>query len=214
MKKRYANWIIWKEGVTIPPEDRVPEVKGLDIIRSDFPPHLQDFMRNILEDLLQHGESKKDSIMDYIVDFKSSMREEDSDNIEEIAKVVSANNLIKYRDAQNPRRWAKGTPYHIIGAIYYNTFLDVNNLQNDYQEVSEGDKIAFVYLKPNPYGFDRIAYPIDYRLPEQFYEFIYQYADRIKCTKKLLDKKLQTYYDALNWQKPNENQNDISNIFL
>lgn len=214
VKKRYANWIIWKEGVTIPPEDRVPEVKGLDIIRSDFPPHLQDFMRNILENLLQNGESKKDEVIDYIIDFKSKLKDEDADNIMSISKVVSANNLAKYTDPDDDMRFITGTPYQLIGAIYYNNYLKVNNLQNDYQLVGEGDKVAFVYLKPNRYGFDRIAFPIDYRLPPEFEEFIAEYADKVKSTQKLLDNKLQTYYNALNWQKPNENKNDMSELFI
>lgn len=210
VKKRYANWIIWKEGVTIPPEDRVPEVKGLDIVRSDFPPHLQDFMRNILEDILQNGERNKDHILQHIVSFKQNMKGDEFDDIEKIAKVVSANNLDKYQSQKHDGRWHKGTPYHLIGAIYYNKFLSVNGLENDYQKISEGDKIAFLYLKPNVYGFDRVAYPIDHGRPEEFHRFLDENVDKIKCVKTLLDNKLQTYFNALDWDRPNENVKNIS----
>lgn len=214
VKKRYANWIIWEEGHTIPEDEREAKVKGLDIVRSDFPRHLQEFMREILNKLLQDGEEVKDEVMDYIVDFKSTLREVDVDDILSIAKIVSANNLQKYTDPNDPSRYLKNCPYHIIGAIYYNTYLRVNDLDNEYQQIQEGDKIAFVYLRSNRYGFDRIAFPIDYRTPPEFTEFLAENTDKNKSVKKLLDNKLQKYYDALGWKKPNEKYNEIEDLFV
>ena len=213
VKKRYANWIIWQEGVTIPEEDRKPEVKGLDIVRSDFPKHLQDFMRNILEELLQKGLGVKDEIMEYIVDFKDNLRDDASDDIETIAVKSSANNMEKYTDPKNSRRAIKGAPFHVVGAINYNAYLEIKGYSKEYQKITEGDRIGVVYLRSNRLGFGHVSFPIDYRVPEEFEQFLDEYCNRRLTIKKLLDNKLQKYYDALGWEKPNEKFKSIESFF-
>ncbi len=47
-KKRYAQWIINVEGHTVSKLD----VKGLDVVRSSFPPSFRKFMAQVLEDIL------------------------------------------------------------------------------------------------------------------------------------------------------------------
>ena len=53
-KKRYGQWIINDGGVC----DRL-DVKGLDIVRSSFPPAMRKLMTGVLQDIL--GNVDKDS---------------------------------------------------------------------------------------------------------------------------------------------------------
>ena len=56
-KKRYGQWIINDGGLTC---DKV-DVKGLDIVRSNFPPAMRDLMKGVLKDILSNED--KDIIM-------------------------------------------------------------------------------------------------------------------------------------------------------
>jgi DNA polymerase elongation subunit (family B) len=45
----------------------------------------------------------------------------------------------------------KGTPIHVRGAIVFNSLLQKKKLNKKYQEIRDGDKIKFCYMKvPNP----------------------------------------------------------------
>lgn len=211
VKKRYANSIIWEEGVSFDEPDL--DVKGLDIVRSDFPSHLQDFMREILETLLEKGEVKQE-IMDYIVSFKEQLHEEAKEDIMKIAKISSVKTMEKYTIEESSRRWKTRTPFAVKGSICYNSFLEINGLDKEYKPIHEGDKVACVYLDSNRYGYEQVSFPLDFRKPEEFDEFIRENTNIHLTISKLLDNKLQTYYDAMDWQKPDENYNSIENLLV
>ena len=67
-KKRYAQWLINQEGHTISRLD----VKGLDVVRSSFPPAFRKFMAEILEDILKL--SAKELVDDKILKFKDHIK--------------------------------------------------------------------------------------------------------------------------------------------
>ena len=67
-KKRYAQWIINVEGHTVSKLD----VKGLDVVRSSFPPSFRKFMAQILEDIL--NDIDKVTLDQKILDFKEHMK--------------------------------------------------------------------------------------------------------------------------------------------
>lgn len=58
-KKKYATWIISKEGKPIDDID----VKGLEVVRSDYPKFSRDMMQNIVNDILKKGITKEDLII-------------------------------------------------------------------------------------------------------------------------------------------------------
>ena len=74
-KKRYGQWIINDGGVTC---DKL-DVKGLDIVRSSFPPAMRDLMTQVLKDIL--GDVDKDEIDEKIMKFKKEMKTTDIMNI-------------------------------------------------------------------------------------------------------------------------------------
>ena len=74
-KKRYGQWIINDGGL----ECEKLDVKGLDIVRSSFPPAFQKFMTNVLKAILHNVE--KDKIDEFILKFKSSLSDHNIDDI-------------------------------------------------------------------------------------------------------------------------------------
>ena len=67
-KKRYAQWIINVEGHEVSKLD----VKGLDVVRSSFPPSFRKFMAEVLEDIL--NDITKENLDQKILNFKEHMK--------------------------------------------------------------------------------------------------------------------------------------------
>ena len=74
-KKRYGQWIINDSGT---PCEKL-DVKGLDIVRSSFPPAFRDFMTKVLKAIL--AKVPKERIDEFILDFKSKLKDEELDKI-------------------------------------------------------------------------------------------------------------------------------------
>ena len=78
-KKRYAQWIINSEGNAVNKLD----VKGLDVVRSSFPPAFRKFMAEVLHDILNDIEeidpiSRIDSGVDSRIDSRIENLENDA----------------------------------------------------------------------------------------------------------------------------------------
>lgn len=214
VKKRYANKIVIQEGI----KKEKLDIKGLDIVRSSFPKDCQDFMRNILTKILSF--EQKEDIDSYVVDFYDKMkkieyagglRNEKDFDIFSLATISSVNKYDDYVGAQFTYR--KGTPVAVKSAVHYNKFLKVNNIENEYQNISMGDKIAWIYLNSNIFGFPSVALPLDHRIPDNFIEFVYTNADLNKAVKSLLHKKVKLYYDAMEWDDAVKSANNVMSIF-
>ena len=52
----------------------------------------------------------------------------------------------------------KGAPAAVKAAIRYNDFIRFWKLNNKYDYIVQGDKIKWIYLKPNPYRMDALAF--------------------------------------------------------
>ena len=197
-KKRYAQWIINNEGA---PVDRL-DVKGLDVVRSNFPRAFRDFMSGILEDILK-GETKE-YIDTKILDFKEEIRHLP---LTLIGKPTGVKKIKKFLDTNTDSNIdiaIKGTPVHVKSAMAYNNFLRLKNLTRDYSPIREGDKIMWLYLKDNKYKYETIAFKGD-EDPDQIMDFLTKYIDYEKTFNSNLENKLQDFYQALQWGKIPEN---------
>jgi hypothetical protein len=94
---------------------------------------------------------------------------------------------------------------HVKAALNYNDLLKLNNLV-DHMPMTNGDKIKWGYLKPNPYGFDTIGIK-GFDDPEEISEFLLQYVDKNKIFESALLGKLQGLYDSMGWGVMNLNKN-------
>ena len=195
-KKRYAQLMIYKEGVSLVEMD----VKGIDVVRSDFPPAYKKFFENILYDIL--NKKTMDHVNKRVSKFKSSVA---TIPIEQIIFPVGVKDLSKYESAnRNIFTSLKGAPIHVKSSIYYNDLLDFYNLDTGY--ITNGEKIKWLYLKNNEFNIETIA--LKQNAPAKIVEFANKYIDREKMFESKLKNKLTDFYSALNWSLvTNENVN-------
>jgi len=206
--RRYAQWITKQEGITKESLD----IKGLEFKKANFPPVLGDFFKNMLVDILK-GAKQKD--IDFqIKDFKNRIL---TGNIPifDLGNPTSVKTLNKYieRKAKSGEIFsipAKGAPAPVKAAIVYNDLIKFWKLDGKHNYITQGDKIKWVYLKPNSYQISEIAF-LDFDMPEKIYKFIEENIDRNKIFEAILLNKLENFYDDLGWRL---NLNPFKDMFF
>ena len=209
-KKRYGQWIINDGGTACEKLD----VKGLDIVRSSFPPAFRDFMTKVLKGIL--AKVPKEKIDGFILNFKKNLQDEELDKI---ALPTGVKGIIKYIDKSKGgfdsktmfTTMKKGAPVHTKASVIYNDLLKHFKTTN-HEPISNGNKVRWVYLKNNPLNIDGLAYK-GYDDPKEIIDFINQYVDRDKLFDKALKKKIQMFYDAMSWDMPVDKKNTIEKFF-
>ena len=203
-KKRYAQWIINDNTV---PCDKL-DVKGLDVKRSSFPTYFKKVMSTVLMDILKAAD--KDELDQKILDYKDGMTKQ---RFVDIAKNSAVKDMSKYLfKNQALGEFAKGTPAHVKAAITYNQLLKKFNAPYKYEPMKDGDKIKWVYLKKNPLGLETTAFT-GHSDPPEINAFIEQYIDYDLIWEKELNNKLDDFYKAMDWEKPNPNLATASQFF-
>lgn len=92
----------------------------------------------------------------------------------------------------------KGAPASVKATIIYNDLIKFWRLDNKHSYITQGDKIKWIYLKPNRYRIEAIAF-IPFDIPEKILTFIEEYADRQKIFDSILLNKLEGFYTDLGW---------------
>jgi hypothetical protein len=83
---------------------------------------------------------------------------------EEVSAPRGVSDIDKWVDRREI--YKKGCPIHVRGALLYNHYLQDRGLTNKYEEIKNGAKLKYAYLRmPNPIKENVIAFP-DY-LPEE-----------------------------------------------
>jgi DNA polymerase elongation subunit (family B) len=201
-KKRYAQWVIFKEGK---PTNKI-DIKGLDVVRSSFPTDFKKIMKETLWHILK--ENGKTATTDMIHDFKKQIQ---TSPVVDVMKNSGVKAISKYTKQRKPfSGYLTGTPAHVKSAINYNDLLHKYNIK-DIDPIFNGEKIKWIYLKNNPFGFDTIALR-GYEDPKQIVEFVETYVDRNKTFQRELQNKLDDFYTAMNWGKFPEN-NTVNKFF-
>ena len=196
-KKRYAQWVIFKEGK---PTDKM-DIKGLDVVRSSFPEDFKKIMKETLWHILK-GKSKLET-SDIVLGFKQQIQKSDVLNV---MKNSGVKEISKYTKKRKPfTGYLSGTPAHVKSAINFNDMLTVYKV-NDITPIKDGEKVKWVYLKNNPYGFDTMALR-GYQDPVELVKFVETYIDRNKTFDRELRGKLDDFYAAMSWGALPENNN-------
>jgi len=210
-KKRYGQWII-NDGGT--PCEKL-DVKGLDIVRSSFPPSFRDFMTKVLKAIL--AKVGKERIDEFILNFKKSLHNE---TVENIALPTGVKGIKKYTKKKTTRGFGgksmftdmeKGAPVYVKASVVYNDLLKHFNA-NNCELIKNASKIRWVYLKDNPFNIDAIAFK-GYDDPKEIMDFIIKYIDRDKLFNKALKKKIQMFYDSMKWDMPVDKKTSIERFF-
>ena len=204
-KKRYGLKIINDNGKKV----NKMMVKGLDTVRSSFPIAMREMLSKVLEDILM--DVPKEKLDKFIINFKNSMKLMD---FNKIAIPTSVKGIKKYGivDGNLFTSYKLGTPVHVKSAIFYNDLLKHLKVSKRYSQIFDGEKIMWVYLKPNPIGLQTIAYK-GYEDPPEILDFIRQFINPSKLYKQALHKKIMMFYQALNWDEPTDASKTIERFF-
>ena len=208
VKKRYGMKIISDNGVQV----NKTMVKGLDTVRSNFAPLFRKLLSDVLDDIL--ASVPKDKIDHRITRFKKNMK---YNELDEISSPTGVKGIWKYiqKDKENSSVFSifkKGTPVHVKAALAYNDLVRYFKQDNKYQFINNGDKIRWVYLKNNPLGLKVVAYK-GHEDPPEIMNFINEHIDHDKIYDQALTKKLQMFYDCLDWGKPVDEEQSIERFF-
>ena len=196
-KRRYAMMIVNKEGVDT--EEMI--MMGLDLMKSNMPPLYKKFGQNLLTEIMS-GKPKAE-IDKQIIDFKSSLNQMDWADLAKPTGVKQINSYIAKRPSPGEifSEFKLKAPINTKAAVYYNDLLKFKKLDKKYPLLTEGSKMKYVSLKPNPYSIDVLGFT-GYDDPDYIKEFIDKYVDREDAFNSVLLNKLQGMYDDIKWDFP------------
>lgn len=202
-KKRYAVLVYDKEGKRKDKDGKPGEIKamGLDLKRSDTPEFMQNFLSQILEQVLT-GIPEED-VIDNITDFRSKFKARPG---WEKGSPKRANNISKYQ-AEEEKRGKANMPGHVRASINWNVLKKI--FDDKYSmNITDGAKVIVCKLKPNPLGYTSVAYPVDeLRLPDWFKELPF---DHYEMENVIIDKKVSNLIGVLDWDLSKTKQRTTS----
>lgn len=154
-KKRYALRVNDNEGLRY--EHPKLKIMGLAQVQSSTPKICRDNLSEATRLMIEEG---PEVVREYI---KSVEKEFMSKPVEEIALPRSVSDVLKYTENGRP---IKGTPVQSKAAINHNYLVDQLGLEKSIQKIRDGEKLKFLYLIRNKYGFDVIGFRD--KLPKEF----------------------------------------------
>jgi hypothetical protein len=207
-KKRYAVLIYDKEGKRKDVNGKKGEIKamGLDLKRADTPKIVQDFLSDILVDVLTGG--TETDIQTKVLEFRKEFRSWPS-WLKGTPK--RANNITYYQNIMETQSKKATIPGHVLASINWNRLKKIYN-DNYSATIQDGFKVVVCKLRPNPSGLTSIAYPVDeLTLPRWFKELPF---DDDAMETALIDKKCQNLLSVLKWDlDSNKENNSFNDLF-
>ena len=193
-KRRYAMYIVNKEGISI----EELEMKGMDIMKSNFPPLFRNFGENLIKNIL-FGKPKIEIDKD-VMEFKKMVGEIEWINLLKPTGLKKMGEYIERKPMAGDlfSKLKLKCPVNTKAAIRYNDFLRYKKLNVKYPEFTIGDKMYIANLKPNPYQIDTIGYN-GYNDPDDITELINKYIDRDGLFDSVMRNKLETVYNDIGW---------------
>lgn len=199
-KKRYAIMVYDNEGTRYDTDGGLGKVKamGLDLKRSDTPVVIQNFLKNILDDLLSNKD--RDYIIDEIIKFKTEFKDKPSwekgtpkrvNKLTRYSEIMLTEDEEKYNGNKVPT-----IPGHVRAAVNWNN-LRILFDDNHSMEISDGMKTVVCKLKDNIHGFKSIGIPIDeHNVPKWYTDLPF---DDALMETNMVDKKVENLLGVLNW---------------
>lgn len=212
-KKRYAVLIYDKEGKR-KDIDGPGQIKamGLDLKRSDTPKIVQEFLSQILLDVLI--DTPQGDIQSKITKFRKEFRSWPG-WLQGSPK--RANNITHYHDII-AKSISEGTkkkvtiPGHVLASINWNKLKKIHG-DNYSMPIQDGFKVVVCKLKNNPTGMTSVAYPADeLQLPDWFKKLPF---DSEAMENALIDKKIENLLGVLKWDlRTNREDNNFKDLFV
>jgi DNA polymerase elongation subunit (family B) len=191
-KKRYAVMIIDKEGRRLDTDGKPGKVKamGLDLKRSDTPVVIQNFLSDVLHDVLTGA--GKEQVVEKIREFKYLFKERPG---WEKGSPKRVNNLTMYGKKEE-REGKTNMPGHVRAALNWNNLRRMNG-DNYSLQIVDGMKTIVCKLKSNALGWTSIGYPTDeMQLPAWFKELPF---DDAEMEATVIDGKVDNLLGVLDW---------------
>ena len=206
-KKRYAALVYDTEGFRSDIDGKLGKVKamGLDLKRSDTPVFMQDFLKELLDMVLQEKQEK--DILESITNFRREFKERPGF---EKGSPKRANKIGHYQRLEEKQGKAN-MPGHVRASINWNTLKRMNGDKYS-QEIVDGMKVIVCKLKQNPLGYTSVAYPTDeLRLPEWFKDLPF---DGDAMEEVIIDNKLDNLIGVLKYDLESTKQNNTFNTLF
>lgn len=158
-KKKYVARVRDAEGIRYPENDPHMKVMGLDLARSATP----DWCRKKLEESLNIILEKSEN------ELKEWINKNKPDFCKQPVKDIAMYGSVSRTDYSLND---KGIPFMCKAGIYYNMYIERNNLQDKYMLIEPDSSVKLMrLLSPNPFGTDLIAYNSD-NFEHEFKDYI------------------------------------------
>jgi len=203
-KKRYAVLIYDLEGHRLDTHGKPGKVKamGLDLKRSDTPKVVQDFLSDLLHDVLTG--CTKEHVYDQVREFKLAFQDRPA---WEKGTPKRVNNLTKYTKEEE-RLGKANMPGHVRAAMNWNNLRRMHG-DNYSTAIVDGMKTIVCKLRDNPLGYTSVGYPTDEsHLPAWFRELPF---DDGEMEGTIVDQKVENLLGVLEWDIPSHT--DIKTTF-
>ena len=211
-KKRYAQWIIHKEGALL--KEPELEVKGIDVVRTSYPAAFRKFLEIFLRKLLV--DTPREELDKLILDFKEKIKTLPVIDLAKntSVKYISGDGTENYAPAnRKPFQFLKGTPVQVKGALAYNDLLSKFKIDKQYEKIYHGQKIKYLYLKDNEFGLPQLAFKADDTDPKQVLTILETYIDRNEMFERELKSKVTEFYKVMKWEFPNTSMKVAAQFF-
>ena len=205
-KKKYGGMVYDLEGDRLDTGNKPGKLKamGLDLKRADTPKFMQQFLEQVLMDVLTGAQAPE--IIQQIRDFRVAFKDRPA---WEKGSPKKVSNLTKYRammersanmnltDHRKKGEKAKTTiPGHVRASVNWNNLLDHHGDKFS-MRITDGSRIVVCRLKPNNLKMDSIAYPVDEpHLPQWFKDLPFDHA---AMEEVIIDKKVDNLIGVLGW---------------
>jgi len=186
-KKNYAMYVHNSEGIAyIPPKLKI---QGIEIVRSSTPQWCRKKLKGLLQTMFEADEAT------VIKQFEEVETEYKTLSIQEIAFNSGVSEVEKYMDNGKLKDDAR-IPINSRAACLFN--IHTKNLKK-YQQLQNGDKIKFVYLKlPNTIKQNVIGFPSNIDLPVELQ--LTKYVDYEKQFEKTIESPMKSLTDCAGWK--------------
>lgn len=183
-KKKYAMHQVWKEGEWFLDKPKL-KIKGIEVVRSSTPQIVRDKLKKAIELIFETGDN------DILIEFISNTKQEFFTLPFESVSFPRGLNISNYTLE------SKSVPIQVRAALIYNKALHDHNLSTKYQEIGDGSKIKFCYIKvPNIFKSNVLG--ILDKVPEEFSKlFKIDYDTQFD---KAFCSPLKKIFDSIDWK--------------